>query len=419
MDIARPDQARKRRRRRILYGIATFFALALITFGVSRLKPALPLVENTYPDTVKRGEMLRQVRGNGTLVPEDIRWIPALNAGRVENILVFPGAAVTPDTVLVELSNPEVEQNAFDSEWLLNGAEAELANLEVQLDSQLLTQQATTRTALANYNRAKLEAEVNQELSKSGLVPALTLKQSEANADELAKLSEIEQERLKMNPKASKAQLAVLQAKVRQLRAQLQLKRKLVESLKVRAGMDGILQKLGDLAPLQIGQQVAAGANLARVANPARLKAEIKVAETQAKDITFNQSASIDTRNGIIPGHVTRIDPAVQNGTVTVDVALDGPLPKGARPDLSVDGTIMLERLDNVLYVGRPVQAQAESLVGIFKLIDGGKNAARVSVKLGRTSVSTVEILEGLQEGDQVILSDMSAWDAYPIVRVK
>ena len=419
MDIARPDQARKRRRRRILNGMAAVLTLGLITFGVSRLKPALPLVENAYTDTVKRGEMLCQVRGNGTLVPEDIRWIPALNAGRVENILVFPGAAVKPDTVLIELSNPEVEQSAFDTEWLLKGAEAELANLEVQLDSQLLTQEAIARTAQANYNRAKLETEVNRELSKSGLVPALTLKQSDANAEDLAKLNEIEQERLKMTPKAAKAQLAVQQAKVRQLRALLQLKRQLVESLKVRAGMEGILQKLGDLAPLQVGQQVIAGANLARVANPARLKAEIRVAETQAKDITFNQLAAIDTRNGIIAGHVIRIDPAVQNGTVTVDVALDGSLPKGARPDLSVDGNIQLERLENVLYVARPVQSQPQSTVGIFKLIDGGKNAARVSVKLGHTSVSTVEILEGLQEGEQVILSDMSAWDAYPLVRVK
>lgn len=255
--------------------------------------------------------------------------------------------------------------------------------------------------------------------SKSGLVPSLTLKQSEANAEDFAKLNEIEEARLKMNPKAAQAQLAVQQAKVKQLHAQLKLKQRLVESLKVRAGTDGILQKLGDLAPLQIGQQVVAGANLARVANPSRLKAEIRIAETQAKDIQHNQAASIDTRNGIIPGHVIRIDPAVQNGTVLVDVALDGTPPRGARPDLSVDGTITLERLENVLYVGRPVQGQAESTIGIFKLIDGGRNAARVSVKLGRYSVSTIEVLEGFQEGDQVILSDMSAWDSFPFVKVK
>jgi len=419
MDIARPDRARNRRRKRILFAVTALAAVALITIALSRLKPAAPIVENAYTGIVKRGEMLREVRGNGTLIPEEIRWIPTLNAGRIENILVFPGAAVKPDTILVELSNPEVEQSAFDAEWGLKAAEAEFTNLQVQVESQYLTQQAVARTAQANYSKAKMEADVNRELAKSGLIPALTLRQSESNAEDLAKLNEIEQERLKMAPKSGQAQLAVQSAKVKQLHAQLELKRQLVNSLKVRAGMDGILQKLGDLAPLQIGQEVTVGANLARVANPTRLKAEIKVAETQAKDITSNQSASIDTRNGIIPGHVIRIDPAVQNGTVTVEVGLDGPLPKGARPDLSIDGTIMLERLTNVLYVGRPVQGQPESTMGIFKVQDGGKSAARVTIKLGRSSVSTIEVLQGLKEGDQIVLSDMSSWDAYPFVRLR
>ncbi len=422
MDIARPDQARKRRRKRILYSVAGLGVLVLITIGLSRLKPAAPLVENPWPDTVKRGEMLRQVRGNGALVPEEILWIPTLSAGRVERILVLPGAAVKADTVLVELSNPEVEQAAFDAEWQLKAAEAELANLRVQLETARLNQQSILATAQANYSSAKLEFEVNDELAKAGLVPALTLKQSKGKADELTKLLEIEQQRLDISADAAKAQLAVQDAKVAQLGAQLQLRRRQVGALKIRAGIDGVLQKLGDAAAtttLQFGQQLTPGATVARVANPAKLKAEIKIAETQAKDITFDQKAYVDTRNGVIPGHVVLIDPSAQNGTRTVDVALDGPLPKGAVPDLSVDGTIELERLENVLYVGRPVQAQPETIVGIFKVVNGGKEAVRVPVKLGRNSVSTIEIVEGLQVGDQVILSDMSQYDAYARVRLR
>src|SRR5438093_13268355 len=292
MDIARPDVARKRRRKRILYSVAGLSALVLITIGLSRLKPAAPLVENTWPDTVKRGEMLVNVRGNGTLVPEEILWIPALSAGRVKLILVLPGAAVKADTVLVELSNPEVEQSAFDAEWQLKGGEAEQANLRVQVDTQRLNQQSAVAIAQASYNSAKLDFEVNDELSKVGLVAGLDLKKSKAKAEELAKLLEIEQERLTISADAAKAQLAVQEAKVSQLFAQLQLRRRQVEALKIRAGIDGVLQKLGDAAAastLQEGQQLAAGANVARVANPAKLKAEIKVAETQAKDITFDQ----------------------------------------------------------------------------------------------------------------------------------
>ena len=426
MDIPRPDQARKKRRRRILYSVGGLGVLVLITIGLSRLKPAAPLVENAWPDTVKRAtsEMpfLRQVRGNGTLVPEEILWIPTLNAARVERILVLPGATVKADTVLVELRNPEVEQAAFDAEWQLQAASAELANLRVQLDTQRLNQQAAVAVAHANYNSAKLEFEVNEELSKAGLVPALTLKQSKAKAEELAKLLEIEQERLKISADAANAQLAVQDAKVSQVRAQLALKRRQVEALKIRAGIDGVLQKLGDAAAtttLQEGQQLAPGATVARVANPAKLKAEIKISETQAKDVTFDQKSEVDTRNGVIPGHVVRIDPSAQNGTRTVDIALDGPLPKGAVPDLSVDGTIQLERLEDVMYVGRPVQAQSESTISLFKVVDGGREAVRVPVKLGRTSVSAIEVIDGLQVGDQVILSDMSAYDAFGRVRLK
>jgi HlyD family secretion protein len=418
VDIARPDQARKRRRKRIIYSIASLCVLALITIGLSQLKPAVPLVENTYKGTVKRGQMLRQVRGNGALVPQEIRWIPAANQGRVENILVLVGSAVKVDTILVELSDPVLEQAAFDAKYQVKAAEAELANLRVQVASQRLTQQAIAASAQANFNNAKLDSEVNEELSKSGLVPGLILKQSRARAEELGKLNEIEQERLRMNPESANAQLAAQEAKLEQMRALYELKRQQVEALKVRAGIEGVLQKLGDTAPLQIGQQVAAGVNLARVANPTKLKAEIKIAETQARDVTFDQRAIIDTRNGFIPGHIIRIDPSAQNGTRTVDVALDGPLPKGAVPDLSVDGTIELERLEDVLYVERPIQGQADSTVGIFKVVDGGKAAVRVAVKLGRTSVSTVEVVDGLQVGDQVILSDMSQWDAHDRVRL-
>ena len=417
-----PALKRRRRTRRWLRVAAVAALLGLVTLGLSRLQPAVPRVEKAsiWIDTVKRGEMLRQVRGNGTLVPEDIRWIPTINAGRVERILVLPGAAVKADTVLVELSNPDVEQAAFDAEWQLKGAEADLTNLRVQLNSQKLTQQATEASVQANYSNAKLDSEVNQELAKSGLVPGIMVRQGKAKADELSKLLAIEQERLGMSAEAAKAQLAVHDAKAAQLRAQLALKRRQVEALKVRAGMDGVLQRLGEPSnPLQVGQQLAAGTLVARVANPAKLKAAIKIAETQAKDIQLGQPAEIDTRNGSIPGRVIRIDPAVENGTVTVDVALDAPLPKGARPDLSVDGTIELERLENVLYVGRPVQGQPEGTVGLFKLVDGGKTAVRVTVRLGRSSVSVIEIVEGLQAGDQVILSDMSRWDAHERVRLE
>ena len=419
MDIPRPHAARDRRRRQLLAGAMTTLVLVLITLALTRLKPAAPRVDSPiWTDAVRRGPMVRQVRGNGTLVPEEIRWIAAQNAGRVDRILVLPGAAVKAETVLVELVNPELEQMAFDAEWALKAAEADSMNLKVQLESQRLNQQATAASAEANYHNARLEAEVNEALSKDGLVPDLILKQSRARSDEFRKVNEVEKERLRIAAEAIQAQVAAQQAKMEQLRAQLQLRRKQLDSLRVRAGLEGVLQKLGDAVQLQIGQQVVQGANLARVADPSRLKAEIKVAETQAKDIQLGQTVCVDTRNGVASGRVRRIDPAVQNGTVTVDVLLEGSLPKGARPDLSVDGTIELERLDDVLYVGRPVNGQPESTVGLFKLTDGGRGAVRVPVKLGRCSVSTIEVLEGLQIGDQVILSDMSAWDAHSRVRL-
>jgi HlyD family secretion protein len=416
-----PEIRRRRKQRRWLAGSVIIAVVAFVTIALSRLQPAAPVVEKSsiWTDTVKRGEMLRQVRGNGTLVPEDIRWIPTVNAGRVERILVLPGARVQSNTVLVELTNPEVAQAAFDVEWQLKGAEAELANLRVKLKTDKLTQKMAVATAEADYSSAKLDYEVQQDLATNGIASQVTLKQARTKSEELAKLLGIEQERLDADDDAAKAQLDVQEAKVSQLGAQLDLKRTQVEALNIRAGMDGVLQRLGDPAnPLQLGQQLAAGAPVARVANPARLKAAIKIAETEAKDVLLDQTAQIDTRNGIIPGHVIRVDPAVENGTVTVDIALDGPLPNGARPDLSVDGTIELERLENVMYVGRPVQGQSDSQVGLFRLVDNGHAAVRVPVKLGRGSVSTIEVVQGLQVGDQVILSDMSQWDARERIRL-
>ena len=394
--------------------------LIAITLGLTRLKPAAPSVESAmlYTDKVKRGEMQRQVRGNGSLVPEEIHWIPATTPGRIERIRVLPGAEVKADTILVELTNPEVEQAALDAEWQLKAAEADFNKLKVQLESERLSQAAQAAQLNSECMIAKVDAQADTELEAEKLVDRLTALRSRTKAEQLALRCEMEQKRLAILEKNHQAQLAAQEAGLERFRALLALKRKQVAELTVRAGLDGVLQRLGDRDQLQVGQQLAAGANIARVANPAKLKAEIRVVETQAKDIAHGQKAVIDTRNGTVPGRVTRIDPAVQNGTVTVDVALEGPLPKGARPDLTVEGVIELELLSNVLYVGRPVQGQSESTVGLFKLDADGREATRVPVKLGRSSVSTIEILEGLSEGDRVILSDMSQWDAHNRVRL-
>ena len=416
MDIPRPSAARAKRIRHSLYAMGVVILIPLVTIGLSRLKPAAPSVERAtlLIDTVKRGEMLRQVRGLGTLVPEDIRWIPAMTEGRVERRVLRPGAVVTPDSVILELSNPDLERQVVDAEWQLKAAEAEYANLQVKLESDLLNQRAAAATVQADHRQAQLQADVDAQLVKDGLTSELNLKRSKVKAEELATRVELDQKRLDIAADAAKAQLAVQQAKVEQLRALYELRRKQFASLHVRAGVAGVLQ----LVPVEEGQQVAPGANLARVADPKRLKAEIRIPEVQAKDVQIGQVASIDTRNGIVPGRVTRIDPAVQNGTVTVDVTLEGVLPQGARPDLSVDGTIEIERLPDVIYVGRPVHGQPDSMVGIFKVSKDGKEATRVPVKLGRSSVSTIQILDGLEVGDQVILSDMSAWDAFDRVRL-
>jgi len=416
MDIPRPDVARKRRLRRVMYGVTGIILVPLITWGLSTLKPAAPTVEKAtvWTDTVKRGPMLIQVRGLGTLVPEEILWIPATTDGRVVRRFVLPGSPVTADTVVLELTNPELEQLALDAEWQLRAAQAQLNSLKAQLESQLLDQKAAAATVQSEYQQAKLNAEKDEELAKLGLGASLNVKLSKAKAEALTTRNSIEQQRLQVSSDSVKAQLDAQKARVEQLRALYELKRTQLDSLRVRAGAEGVLQEL----PVEVGQRVTAGTILAKVAQPTRLKAQLKIPETQAKDVQIGQVASIDTRNGIIPGSVMRVDPAVQNGTVTVDVKLEGALPKGARPDLSVDGTIEIERLRDVLYVGRPAFGQPNSTVGIFKLEAGGKEAARVQVKLGRSSVNTVEILSGLQVGDQVILSDMSAWDAFNRIRL-
>jgi HlyD family secretion protein len=417
VDVPRPKATRKRNLRRALYVAAAVSFVALITYGVTRLKPAAPGVERStlYTDSVKRGLMLRQVRGLGTLVPQDVRVIAAPVEGRVERVYVQPGEQVSAGTVLVELSNPQLEQAAVDSSYQVKAAEAELNNLRVKLDSDRMSQQAATAGVQSEYSQARLLLDTDEKLAKDGLVPALQLKLSRVRVDELANRLRIEQQRLGITSQAKQAQLAAQGARVEQLRALTRLNLTQAASLRVLAGTSGVVQQVS----VEVGQQLTPGANLARVADPTTLKAAIQIPETQVKEIIVGQSAQIDTRNGIIAGRVQRIDPAVQGGTVTVDVALDGSLPQGARPDLSVDGTIELERLTDVLYVGRPAFGGTDSTIGMFKIEEGGQFAVRVPVKLGRSSVNTVEVVEGLREGDEVILSDTSQWDNFNRLQLK
>jgi HlyD family secretion protein len=417
MDIARPSNAKKKRIKQAIYAGVGLLAVALVSVGLSRLKPAAPTVERAvvWPAKVERGPMVRQVRGLGTLTPEDIRWIPATTQGRVEKIILRPGTQVKSNDVILELTNPQLEQQLQDAQLKLGAAEAGLANIKVQLNNDLLQQRATSATVEADYNKAKMQAQMNEALAKDQLVSDLVLKQSQGDAQSLEIRNQISKDQLASKAASMKAQMDVQQSLVDQARAFLRLTQQQRDELKVRAGLDGMLQ----LVPVEVGQQVAPGTNLARVANPSRLKAEIKIAETQAKDIQLGQKAEVDTRNGIVEGRVARIDPSVQNGTRTVDVTLTGALPKGAVPDLSVDGTIELERLNDVIFMGRPAFGQDQSVVGLFKISEDGVNAERVQVKLGKSSVNTIEVLSGLKVGDQVILSDMSAYDAYDRIRLK
>ena len=420
MDIQRPDQTKAKRRKRIIYSAVAAVALVAITVVLARLPPAAPTVEAStlWPDTVKRGQMLRQVRGLGTLVPEEIRWIAARTQGRVDKIILRPGANVTTDSVILMLANPDVEQAAANADSQLKAGEAELLNLKNTLDSGVLAAESVAASAEAEFKTATLRAAVNDELFKEGLVSELDMKVSKVAAEEAQNRNKIEQKRFVFAQSSIDPQMAVKVAEVDRLRAQAKLRHEELDALTVRSSMDGVLQIL----PVEVGAQVQPGTNIARVADPSKLKAEIRVAETQAKDIRIGQPATVDTRNGVVDGKVGRVDPSVTNGTVTVDVLIAdgaGLLAKGGRPDLSVDGTIELERLDNVLYVGRPSFGQEGATVGMFKIDGDGTYANRTQVTLGRSSVNFIEIVRGLQAGDRVILSDTSQYDANERIRLK
>jgi HlyD family secretion protein len=418
MDIARPEFKRQKRRRQIIVGTIAFVCLAAATFGVSRLKPAAPEVERStvWTDTVKRGPMLRQVRGLGSLTPsqEFIRQIPAETDATIVRIHELPGSQVKANTILVEMSNPQVEQAALDARLQLKATEAAYQSMRVKLQSDYMNQKAAAATVTSDFTQAKLQADMNKQLRELGLAPEITYKNSQTKAEELAIRNSLEAERLDINQKAIDSQMAEQQAKVDQMRALAELKQKQLEALKVRAGIEGVLVDL----PLQVGQHVLPGTMLAKVVQPNHLMATLKVAETQARDVQIGQPAVVDTHNGTVAGAVMRVDPGVQNGTVTVDIKLTGELPKGARPDLSVDGTIDLERLEDVIYVGRPAFGQENSTISLFKLDPDGKGAVRVPVKVGRASVNSIQVIEGLRETDTVILSDMSRWDNTDRIRL-
>ena len=416
VDIARsPEVKRKKKIRRIIYGGVALLAIVLITVGVSRLRPAAPSVDRAtvWVDTVKRGPMIRQVRGSGILTPENIRWIPATTSGRVEKLVLRPGAQVTPTSVILEMSNPDLQQQVMDAQLGFKSAEAAYENKKADLQSQLLNQEAGVTTLQSQSNQASTTLAANEELYKEKLISELQLKQFRANDQDLKNQLSVGRQRLEISKAGMKSQLAPQEAEVNQRKAALDLRLRQLDDLKVKAGMTGVLQVL----PVEVGQQVAAGANVARVADPTVLKAELRIAETQTRDIKIGQEAEVDTRNGVVAGKVSRIDPASSNGTVGVDVTLQGALPPGARPDLSVDGTVRLQKLDDVIFVGRPAFGQEESTITLFKLQPDGE-AHRTKVVLGRSSVNTIEIREGLQPGDQVVLSDMSAYDQFDRVRL-
>jgi HlyD family secretion protein len=418
MDIKRPGKSKLKKRIRtailVVFGLA---AIGGITYGLTKLKPAAPTLDRSTSviDTVVRGDMMREVRGNGTLVPQLTRWVPAPADGRVEKVLIQPGVEVSASTIIFELSNPQMEQQAIDAEYQTKAAEADEENLKVRLESDTMTQQSAIASINAEYSQAKLQLDTDEILGKQGLVPEILLKVSRVRVQDLANRLKVEQSRLTINAKATKAQLNAQESRIQQLRALAKLKKDQAEALKVRAGTNGVVQ----LVSVQVGQQVTPGFNMARVADPASLKAELKIAETTIKDVRIGQPVAVDTRNGIIQGRVSRIDPAAREGTFTVDAELIGPLPTSARPDLSVDGTIELEHLVNVLHVGRPAFGQGQQTVGLFRLTPDEQEAVRTQVTLGRNSVSMIEIVSGLREGDKVILSDTSTMDSYQVIRVR
>ena len=417
MDKPRIGYAQRKRTRQTVAGSIAAVTLLAVAWAVSRIEPAAPGVDAAavFTDTVKRGEMLRQVRGVGTLVPETVVVIAASDAGRVERRFVQPGQPVEQGTILLELSSPQVEQEYLDAAAQLREAQAELANLQAQLEGQRLTQESVTADYEGQYLQAKAQHDADLELSKSGLTDQVTLMKSRVEMEQLHKRYELERARGDARKPSVEAQLAAQRARIEQMEALLALRQDKVDRLSVRAGMRGILQ----LMDVEVGQLVAPSDELARVSDPTHLKAELKIPETLANDVAVGQRAEVDTRNGLIEGEVARIDPAAMEGTVLVDIRLFGEIPRGARPDLSVDGTIELERLDDVLYVGRPVHAREESFMGLFKLEDDQTHASRVTVQVGRVSVSTIEVRSGLRESDTVVLSDMSAWDAYDRIQLE
>jgi len=417
MDIARPDVKRQKKIRRYIYIGGALLVIVVVTAALSRLKPAAPSVDRStiWTDTVKRGPMLREVRGLGTLVPETVWVIPAATEGRVEKRYLLPGTPVKANTVILDLSNPQLQQEALDAQYQLKGAQASYEQTKAELQNQLMDKRTQAASVSSQYRTAAMTKDADERLGKLGLKAELDVKTAEVQAEELAKENDLAQQEVQTFADSITPQLAVQQANIDEKRALYELKQSQVSRLHVRAGVDGILQELD----VDVGQQVTQGAALAKVSQPTELKAALQIAETQAKDIQIGQKASVDTHNGIIPGHVMRIDPSVANGTRTVDVKLDGALPKGAVPDLSVEGTIEIERLADVLYVGRPVHGDADSTVGLFKVVEGGSEAVRVPVEIGSESVNTVEIRKGLAVGDTVILSDMSADDNYDRVELK
>jgi HlyD family secretion protein len=427
MDVQRKGVKKRKIVRWLVIGFVLLAGGGALGYAVLHLQPALPSVEasTVWPDTVKRGPMLRQVHGLGSLVPEEVVWISAVTDGRVEKINILPGSVVRPDTVIMELSNATLNEAMVGAEFDLKQAEANLADLTVTLQSTTFDKQAAAAQVNADYNDAKLAADKDQQLSKLGLIPELDVKLSQNKAEQLQFRNDLEKKRLGIIGQQVEAQLGAQRVKIEQLKAIYELKKQQVEQLHVRAGVAGVLQQLGNASsaagaapPLEAGQNVTAGSILAKVAQQDRLKAQVKITETEAKDVQVGQPASIDTRNGIIPGKVTRIDPAAVNGSVLVDVALSGPLPAGARPDLSVDGTIDIERLADVVFVGRPTVGQPHTTATMFRYDPDGRTATRVTVRLGRASVNTIEVLEGLKVGDKVILSDMSAMDAHDRIRL-
>jgi HlyD family secretion protein len=415
MDIVRPERVQNRNRRRLLYAIAAALAIAAVTLGVSQLKPASPVVDpsTVVIETVRRGPMVRQVRGNGSLVPVEVNWIAASTDARVARIVTRAGTAVRRDTLILVLSDPAQVQRSLDARYLLQAGEADLVSLRNRLHSEELNERAAAARLKAEYEQARLRANADEELAAKGVLPDLTKKLSRNAADELESRYGLESERLRINAVSVQSQIAAQQAKLEQLRAQSRLQEQQLASLEVRAGMDGVLQQVS----VEVGQRVAPGTVLAKVVEPSRLQAQLRIAETQARDIATGQKAAIDTRNGIVRGHVIRIDPASQNATVTVDVGFDEPLPRGARPDLTVDGMVELERIGDVVQVARPVRAQEHTAGSVFRLDAGG--ASRVRVRFGRSSVTTIEVVEGLRAGDRVITSDMSAWDGFDHVQLK